>query len=219
MPSSRVRCWARTTSTSGHASIQPRRPTSWPTPWRELGRGVSFADLENASAVLLVCLEPEEEAGMIFLRLRKAFRKKSLTSWTLAPYASNGARKMGAQLIACVPGDEAAILDQVNAEGGTADQRLAEVVLDANSVILVGERAAGLSGTFSACLRLAERTGARLAWVPRRAGDRGAVEAGCLPTLLPGGRPVSDAAARVDTQATWGVESLPSWKVATPTRS
>ncbi len=174
------------------------------------GQGVSFTDLENASAVLLVCLEPEEEAGMIFLRLRKAFRKKNLTSWTLAPYTSNGARKMGAHLIACVPGDEAAVLDQINAEGSTTSQRLAEVALDANSVILVGERAAGFSGTLSACLRLAERTGARLAWVPRRAGDRGAVEAGCLPTLLPGGRPVSNAAARVDTQATWGVGSLPS---------
>ena len=174
------------------------------------GHGVSFTDLEKATAVLLVCLEPEEEAGMIFLRLRKAFRKKNLTSWTLAPFASNGARKMGAQLIACSPGDEAAVLDQVNAEGGTTDQRLAKVSMDANSVILIGERAAGHSGTFSACLRLAERTGARLAWVPRRAGDRGAVEAGCLPTLLPGGRPVSNAAARVDTQATWGVESLPS---------
>ena len=174
------------------------------------GQGVSFTALENASAVLLVCLEPEEEAGMIFLRLRKAFRKRNLTSWTLAPYASNGARKMGAQLIACVPGDEAAVLDQVNAEGGTSGKRLAEVSLDANSVILVGERAAGLSGTLSACQRLAERTGARLAWVPRRAGDRGAVEAGCLPILLPGGRPVSEPAARVDTQATWGVESVPS---------
>ncbi|HEX6760045.1 MAG TPA: NADH-quinone oxidoreductase subunit G [Propionibacteriaceae bacterium] len=172
-------------------------------------RGVSFADLESASSVLLVCLEPEEEAGMIFLRLRKASRKKNLTSWTLAPYASNGARKMGAQLIACVPGDEPAVLDQLNGEGGDADDPLAEISLDANSVILVGERAAGLSGTFSACLRLAERTGARLAWVPRRAGDRGAVEAGCLPNLLPGGRPVSDAAARVDTQTTWGVGSLP----------
>ena len=66
------------------------------------------------------------------------------------------------------------------------------------------------SGTLSACVRLAERTGARLAWVPRRAGDRGAVEAGCLPNLLPGGRPVADAAARVDIPATWGVGSLPS---------
>jgi NADH-quinone oxidoreductase subunit G len=173
-------------------------------------RGVTFADLESASSVLLVCLEPEEEAGMIFLRLRKAFRKKHLTSWTLAPYASNGARKMGAQLIACRPGDEPAVLDQVQAEIDGTDDRYAEISLDANSVILVGERATGLSGTFSACLRLAERTGARLAWVPRRAGDRGAVEAGCLPNLLPGARPVSDAAARVDTQTTWGVGTLPS---------
>jgi len=172
--------------------------------------GVTFADLEKAGSVLLVCLEPEEEAGMIFLRLRKAFRKMHLTCWTLAPYASNGARKMGAQLIACVPGDEPAVLDQLNAQSDATDDELAEISLDANSVILVGERAAGLSGTFSACLRLAERTGARLAWVPRRAGDRGAVEAGCLPNLLPGGRPVADAAARVDTQTTWGVGSLPS---------
>ncbi|MCE3275467.1 MAG: nuoG [Propionibacteriaceae bacterium] len=172
-------------------------------------QNVSFADLENASAVLLVCLEPEEEAGMIFLRLRKAFRKKQLATWTLAPYASSGTRKMGAQLIACVPGEEASVLDQLNTGDDSTDDRIAEIGFDAKSVILVGERAAGLSGTLSACLRLAERTGARLAWVPRRAGDRGAVEAGCLPNLLPGGRPVSDAAARVDTQTTWGVESLP----------
>jgi NADH-quinone oxidoreductase subunit G len=30
------------------------------------------------------------------------------------------------------------------------------------------------------------------------------VEAGCLPTLLPGGRPVQDAAARVDVGTVWG---------------
>src|SRR4249919_98059 len=173
------------------------------------GQGVSFADLENASSVLLVCLEPEEEAGMIFLRLRKAFRKKHLVAWTLAPYASNGARKMGAQLIPCVPGDEAKVLDRLYPEDAMTPEDLAEVSLEANSVILVGERAAGLSGTLSACLRLAERTGARLAWVPRRAGDRGAVEAGCLPNLLPGGRPVSDASARVDAATAWGVAGLP----------
>ena len=52
-------------------------------------------------------------------------------------------------------------------------------------------------------------TGARIAWVPRRAGDRGAVETGALPNLLPGGRPVSDASARVDLATAWGVENLP----------
>jgi NADH-quinone oxidoreductase subunit G len=36
------------------------------------------------------------------------------------------------------------------------------------------------------------------------------VEAGCLPGLLPGGRPVSDSAARVDVSAHWGAESLPA---------
>src|SRR4051812_14402949 len=174
------------------------------------GHTVSFADLENASSVLLVCLEPEEEAGMIFLRLRKASQKRGLASWTLAPYASNGVRKTGTRVIPCAPGDEASVLDDLYAESDETDDRDAEISLDENSVILVGERAAGLSGTFSACHRLAERTGARLAWVPRRAGDRGAVEAGCLPNLLPGGRPVADAAPRVETQTTWGSASLPS---------
>jgi NADH-quinone oxidoreductase subunit G len=36
------------------------------------------------------------------------------------------------------------------------------------------------------------------------------VEAGCLPNLLPGGRPVADPKARVDTSSTWGSASLPS---------
>ena len=117
---------------------------------------------------------------------------------------------MGTQVIPCAPGDEASLLDELYPATGMSDDQQAEITLDANSVILIGERAAGLSGTFSACHRLAERTGARLAWVPRRAGDRGAVEAGCLPNLLPGGRPVADAAARVDVQTTWGSESLSS---------
>ena len=109
------------------------------------GRGVTFSDLEIASSVLLVCFEPEEEAGAVFLRLRKANRKKGLKSWTLAPYLSNGARKIGAQLLPTVPGAEAAALDALGSK----------VPLDANSVIMVGERAAGLSGTLSACVRLA----------------------------------------------------------------
>ncbi len=165
------------------------------------GRGVTYSDLETASSVLLVCLEPEEEAGAIFLRLRKANRKRGLASWTLAPYRTRGAAKAGSTLVPTAPGGEAAWLDAWSAVTG--------VSVDPGSVILVGERAAALSGTLSAVLRLAERTGARLAWVPRRAGDRGAVEAGCLPTLLPGGRPVADPSARVDVASTWGIGSMP----------
>ena len=171
------------------------------------GRGVTYGDLETASSVLLVCLEPEEEAGAIFLRLRKANRKRGLVSATLAPYLTRGAAKAGSTLVPTVPGAEATWLDG----WGTGDPATGsgDVALDSGSVILVGERAAALSGTLSAVLRLAERTGARLAWVPRRAGDRGAVEAGCLPTLLPGGRPVADPSARVDVASTWGIGSMP----------
>jgi NADH-quinone oxidoreductase subunit G len=48
-----------------------------------------------------------------------------------------------------------------------------------------------------------------------RAGERGALAAGAIGNLLPGGRPVVDAAARVDMASVWGVSSLP----ATPGRS
>jgi NADH-quinone oxidoreductase subunit G len=75
-------------------------------------------------------------------------------------------------------------------------------------VLLVGERLATAPGALSAALRLARTTGARLAWVPRRAGERGALEAGALPSLLPGGRPVAEATARVDVATVWGVPTL-----------
>ena len=57
---------------------------------------------------------------------------------------------------------------------------------------MVGERLATVPGGLSAAARLADATGARLAWVPRRAGERGALEAGALPDAAarwpPGGR-------------------------------
>jgi NADH-quinone oxidoreductase subunit G len=56
---------------------------------------------------------------------------------------------------------------------------------------------------------LAERTGARLAWVPRRAGERGALDAGALAGLLPGGRPVADTEARRQVATVWNVPDLP----------
>ena len=100
-----------------------------------------------------------------------------------------------------MPGTEADALRALANDGETA--------LDTGGVILVGERLAQSHGALTAALELSKTTGARLAWVPRRAGDRGAVEAGCLPTLLPGGRPAGDASARVDAATAWGVDSLP----------
>ncbi len=158
---------------------------------------VTYQALEEANAVLLVGLEPEEEAGNLFLRLRKASKDKHTRIHSVAPFTSRGLFKMDGVLVRTAPGDEPLALQQLASDG--------DVALDAGSVILVGERAADSPGTLSAAVALASTTGARLAWVPRRAGDRGALDAGCLPTLLPGGRPVADAAARVDLGAAWGV--------------
>jgi NADH-quinone oxidoreductase subunit G len=166
-----------------------------------LRQGATYADLESANSVLLVGLEPEEEAGAIFLRLRKAHRHHRTRIWSVAPYSTNGLRKMGGTLIAARPGTEADVVSGLAHDG--------DVELDRAGVILVGERMATVPGALTAVARLARTTGAKLAWVPRRAGDRGAVETGCLPSLLPGGRPVGDAAARVDAATAWGIDTLP----------
>ncbi len=159
------------------------------------GLGVTFASLEKASRVVLVGLEPEDEAGVLFLRLRKASRR-GVEVVSIASHTTRGLTKAAGRLIRTAPGQEAAAV--------------ADLELDASSVLLVGERLATSPGAYTAVLAAAERSGARLAWVPRRAGDRGAVEAGCLPGLLPGGRPATDAEARADVAAALGVRSVPA---------
>ena len=57
-----------------------------------------------------------------------------------------------------------------------------------------------------------------LAWVPRRAGERGALEAGALPNLLPGGRPVADARPAPRWPGPGASPALPDGRAAaTPT--
>ncbi len=163
---------------------------------------VTYIDLEHASTVLLAGLEPEEEAAMVFLRLRKANRRHGTRVFAVASHASRGVQKLHGTLLPTVPGDEPAAIAAV------ADS--ADVGLDASGVILAGARLAAVPGALSAVLQLADRTGAQLAWVPSRAGERGAVETGLLPNLLPGGRPLVHGAARVDVATTWGIETLPS---------
>lgn len=170
---------------------------------------VTFGDLERASTVLLVALEPEEESAIVFLRLRKAVRKNRTAVHAIAPYATRGLTKLSGTLVPAAPGTEAEVLAAL-ASGEVGVATTTEALRAPGAVVLVGERAAEVPGALSAVLRVAEATGARVAWVPRRAGERGAVEAGTLPGLLPGGRPVADAEARVDLAAAWGVATLPA---------
>jgi NADH-quinone oxidoreductase subunit G len=172
------------------------------------GLGVTYDDLDSASTVLLVGLEPEEESPILFLRLRKAVRRGSLTVHAVSPLLTRGLEKLSARLLPTAPGTEAEVLDALR----TGDSRVkdaADALAGDDVVILVGEGLASVPGALSAVVRLAEATGSGLEWVPRRAGERGAVEAGALPSLLPGGRPVADASARVDVATAWGVDRLP----------
>jgi len=139
--------------------------------------------------------------------------------YALAPFATRGLAKMSGTVLPVVPGGEARVLDQLS-DGTGEDPVLSaagEALRTPGAVVLVGERAATSEGALSSVVRLARASGASLGWVPRRAGDRAALEAGALPTLLPGGRPVTDGTARAEVAAVWGVDqdALP----ATPGRS
>ncbi|MCL2316405.1 MAG: NADH-quinone oxidoreductase subunit G [Actinomycetia bacterium] len=154
---------------------------------------VDYRALDAAKQVVLVCLEPEDECPMIFLRLRKAWRRRGLPVTTIAAYASRGSHKMGARLRATRPGTEASVLR------GMADAGQ----LDAGTIVLLGERAALAPGLLSEVARLADDAGLRFAWVPRRAGEMGALQAGCLPGLLPAGHSVADDKAKIELAAMW----------------
>ncbi|MGI5951906.1 MAG: NADH-quinone oxidoreductase subunit G [Brooklawnia sp.] len=164
---------------------------------RRLADSVTYADLEEARKVVLVGFEPEEESPIVFLRLRKAWYQHSTQVIAVAPFLSNGSAKMGASLVPCAPGGEVAAL------AGLADQ------IDQDTIVLVGERASAVPGLLATIAGFGD-AGVRWAWVPRRAGEIAALEAGCLPGLLPGSRLVADASARVDLQAAWGIDQLPA---------
>ena len=163
---------------------------------RVLNNATTYRDIDKADQVLLVGFEPEEESPIVFLRINKQFKKRGLKVTSIGSKESIAVEKLSANFVCVQPGQEAAAV--------------AAQELTSKSVILVGERAAESAGLLSATAALADRTGAKLAWIPRRAGERGALAAGAIGNLLPGGRPVSDAAARVDIASVWSVDSLPS---------
>jgi NADH-quinone oxidoreductase subunit G len=169
----------------------------------------TYADLESAPAVLLAGFEPEEESPIVFLRLRKAAATSHTAVFGIAPFATDGFTKLRGNLLQAAPGTEAEVLAALVADDDRLDDTgtaAVRALRAAGAVILVGERLASSPGALSAAAKLAASTGARLAWVPRRAGERGALEAGCLPALLPGGRPLADTAARSQVSDVWGCE-------------
>ena len=161
-----------------------------------VGSTTTYRDIDVADHVVLIGFEPEEESPIVFLRINKQVRKRALKVSAVATKLSIGVEKLKANFIKVAPGAESAAV--------------ASLELTGKSIILIGERASETAGLLSTVASVAEKTGAKIAWIPRRAGERGALEAGAIGALLPGGRPVSDAAARVDIAAVWGVPTLPA---------
>ena len=153
--------------------------------------GVTYADLETAPVVLLAGFEPEEESPIVQLRLRKAVRAGRTRVLSVAPFGSRGLSRLRGELVPTLPGAEAEAL------AALTDR------LPTGSVILAGERLAEAPGALTAAAALADATGARLAWIPRRAGEPGAVAAGALPGLLPGGRSTTDPTQRAELERLW----------------
>ncbi|MBH0777752.1 NADH-quinone oxidoreductase subunit G [Nocardia bovistercoris] len=178
------------------------------------GRGVTvdYDSFDRAPVVLLAGFEPEEESPIVYLRLRKAARKHALPVYSIAPFATRGLERMSGTLLPAVPGGEPFVLEALNTDVPHAETALtaaAGLLRQPGAIIMVGERLAGVPGALAAAARLADATGAELVWVPRRAGERGAVEAGALPGLLPGGRPAEDPSARQEVRVIWNIPELP----------
>src|SRR3954453_5746671 len=118
------------------------------------GGAVTYADLERATTVVLVGFEPEDESPIVFLRLRKAFRKNKTAVYAVAPFATRGLEKLGGTLVQAAPGTEAEVLaaladgshDGAHPGLGSAAAALA----GEGAVLLVGERLAGVPGALSA---------------------------------------------------------------------
>ena len=157
----------------------------------------TYKDIDRADQVVLIGFEPEDESPIVFLRIYKQIQKRSLKVTSIAPYASRGSEKLKATLIKSSAGAEVSAIESISG-------------LTNKSVVLVGERLCETSGGLSAVNKLVTNSKAKIGWIPRRAGEKGAITAGALPNLLPGHRPISDSAARVDIATAWSLPSLPS---------
>jgi NADH-quinone oxidoreductase subunit G len=162
----------------------------------------AYRDLEAARAVVVVDLDPHEESPILWLRLRKAAQRRGVP--VVAVGSRPGRLAEFATVVATLPGGQAEALKRLGRGEGDAGGLLTGEG-EGEVIVLAGWRG-GATGGLAAAAELASALGGRFAWVPRRAGDRGALDVGARPDLLPGGRPVADAAARGELAEAWGAE-------------
>jgi NADH-quinone oxidoreductase subunit G len=170
------------------------------------GSPVTYRDVERAKAIVLVGLDAENELPILHLRIRKAVRKSGAKVFVIGPRRTR--LHDVAEHIPSLPGGEAAVLARIaeSQDADTALGRAAAALRDAGDagVVLAGPRLAESAGAVSRSVSLAQSSGARFAYLCRRANDRGALRAGLHPALLPGGHVVEDDADRAEVEVAWG---------------
>ncbi len=108
----------------------------------------TYADIDKADHVVLLVLNQKKSHRSFSCVSIAKFESAVLRSPQMLHIAIRGSKKLKATLVK-----------------STSDIS----GLTANSVILVGERAAETQGALSSALALAQLTGAKLGWIPRRA--------------------------------------------------
>lgn len=174
----------------------------WPRPDEEhdvLGAvagttGPTYDDVERADVVLVAGLDPREEVPILHLRLRKAWRQHRQRIVAVGPDLGS-LSEIAWRWVRTPAGDEARTLAALAGDAATGElaEEVAATLAGAEKVVvLAGERLARSPGALPAAARVATAVGGDFAWVPRRPGARGAVDAGLMPGTLPGGRRLDD---------------------------
>ena len=159
--------------------------------------GPTYDDVEAAPVVVVAGLDPEEEVPILHLRLRKAWRRNSQRIIVVGP-ALGSLEPIAWRWIRTAPGGEAEVLQRLSNGGASDDETFTDAagaLREAGNkvVVLAGERLAQSPGALPAAAALATGANGAFAWVPRRTNARGAVDAGLVPGLLPGGRRLDEA--------------------------
>ncbi len=164
---------------------------------------VTYPDVERAKVILVAGLDAEQEVPILHLRLRKAARRgarifvlhpRRTRLWDVAEH------------ILCRQADQGFVLS-LNDSATPRLAAVADALREAGDagLVLAGPRlTASSSGGVEIAEAFARNVGARFAYVSRRANDRGALQAGVHPALLPGGRRFGVAGERTEIESIWG---------------
>jgi NADH-quinone oxidoreductase subunit G len=165
--------------------------------------GVTYEDVLTSDLVVVVGTDLREELPILFLRMRIAASKRGLPIAIVHPREVS-LSEFAKLRLQPLPGTEHAVASG-DASGcglkGEEIEALQSAMEDATSpIVLLGSRVCSPEAVAAW-----SALGARVAWLPRRAGTYGALAAGAHPDLLPGWRRLTDDGDAAAIAGEWHV--------------